>query len=56
MTFCEIESQTQSLEPDLRRRGLVTALRAKDGTEFALQPQPRRWLLGSGAALIRVSV
>jgi DNA-binding NtrC family response regulator len=48
MTFCEIESQTQSLEPDLRRRGIVTALRAKDGTEFALQAQPRRWLLGSG--------
>jgi DNA-binding NtrC family response regulator len=48
MTFCE--SETQALEPDGRRRGVVAALRAKDGTEYPLAPQPHRWLVGSGAS------
>src|SRR5882672_5985445 len=45
----ENESDTQALEPDARRRGLVTALRAKSGTEYPLAPHPHRWVLGSGA-------
>jgi len=50
MTFCnESGSETQALEPDARRRGVVAALRAKDGTEYSLAPQPQRWLVGSGA-------
>jgi len=48
MTFCETEGGTQALEPEARRRGVVTALRAKDGIEYPLPAQPRRWLLGSG--------
>ena len=49
MSFCESESETQALEPEARRRGIVTALRAKNGTEFALSTHPQRWLLGSSA-------
>jgi DNA-binding NtrC family response regulator len=50
MTFCETESETQALEPDVRRRGIVTALRAKNGTEYSLLIHPGRWLLGTGAS------
>ncbi|HEY0476020.1 MAG TPA: sigma 54-interacting transcriptional regulator [Kofleriaceae bacterium] len=49
MSFCESESETQSLEPDARRRGVVTGLRARNGTEYPLPTQPRRWLIGSSA-------
>ncbi len=50
MSFCdESESETQALEPDLRRRGVVAALRARSGIEYPLAPQPNRWLVGSGA-------
>ena len=50
MSFCdESESETQALEPDARRRGVVAALRAKNGIEYPLAPQPHRWLVGSGA-------
>src|SRR5262249_43233050 len=50
MSFCESESETQALEPDARRRGIVTALRAKSGAEYALSTHPQRWILGSGAS------
>src|SRR5256885_16371754 len=50
MSFCdESESGTQALEPDARRRGVVAALRARNGIEYPLAPQPNRWLVGSGA-------
>jgi DNA-binding NtrC family response regulator len=50
MSFCdESESETQALEPDARRRGVVSGLRAKNGIEYPLAPQPHRWLIGSGA-------
>src|ERR1700681_4300484 len=49
MTFCESEGETQALEPEMRRRGIVTALRARNGTEYPLPAQPQRWLVGSGA-------
>jgi DNA-binding NtrC family response regulator len=50
MSFCdESESETQALEPDARRRGVVAALRARNGVEYPLAPQPNRWLIGSGA-------
>jgi transcriptional regulator with PAS, ATPase and Fis domain len=43
------ESRTQALEPDTRRTGLVIGLRTtRDGTVHALEPQARRWVLGSG--------
>src|SRR3954471_21950089 len=51
MSFCdESESETQALEPDARRRGVVAALRARNGIEYPLAPQPNRWLVGSGAS------
>jgi len=50
MMFCESESETQALEPDARRRGVVTALRTKDGMEHPLPTQPGRWVLGSAAS------
>jgi len=49
MMFSESDGQTQSLEPDVRRKGVVMALRSKNGIEYPLPPQPQRWLLGSGA-------
>ena len=49
MMFSENDGQTQSLEPDTRRKGVVMALRGKNGIEYPLPPQPQRWLLGSGA-------
>jgi DNA-binding NtrC family response regulator len=49
MMFSENDGQTQSLEPDVRRKGVVMALRGKNGIEYPLPPQPQRWLLGSGA-------
>src|ERR1044071_9956242 len=48
MMSCERESETQALEPELRRRGVVAALRAKNGTEYPLPAQPSRWIVGSG--------
>ena len=45
MTFCD--GETQALGPEGRNRGIVTALRAKSGTEYELSPQPRRWVVGS---------
>src|SRR5437868_4137291 len=49
MMFCESESETQALEPAARRKGIVAALRAKNGTEYPLPAQPTRWVVGSGA-------
>jgi DNA-binding NtrC family response regulator len=49
MMFSENDGKTQSLEPDVRRKGVVMALRGKNGIEYPLPPQPQRWLLGSGA-------
>jgi DNA-binding NtrC family response regulator len=49
MMFSENDGQTQSLEPDTRRKGVVMALRGKNGIEYPLPQQPQRWLLGSGA-------
>jgi transcriptional regulator with PAS, ATPase and Fis domain len=47
MTFHE--SQTQSLEPDPRRRGQVVTLRATStGAQYTLDPGARRWVIGSG--------
>ncbi len=47
MTFHE--SHTKSLEPDPRRRGQVVTLRATStGTQYALEPGARRWVIGSG--------
>jgi DNA-binding NtrC family response regulator len=46
MTF--IESHTQeAIAHDGRRRGIVSGLRAKNGSEFALAPLPQRWVVGS---------
>ena len=46
MTFHE--SQTQALAPDIRRAGLVAALRATgDGLEHALDVTQQRWVVGS---------
>jgi DNA-binding NtrC family response regulator len=50
MSFCESESETQALEPEARRRGVVTGLRARNGTEYPLPTPPRRWLVGSSAS------
>src|SRR5215468_2207330 len=51
MSFCdESESETQALEPEARRRGVVAALRARNGIEYPLAPQPHRWVIGSGAS------
>src|SRR3954464_15744962 len=51
MSFCdESGGETQALEPDARRRGVVAALRARNGVEYPLAPQPHRWLVGSGAS------
>jgi two-component system, NtrC family, response regulator GlrR len=47
MMFCESESETQALEPGARRRGIVVALRAKDGTEYPLPAEPARLVVGS---------
>jgi len=47
MTF--VESETQALAPEGRRKGIVTGLRAKSGTEYPLGLQARRWVVGSGA-------
>ena len=44
----ESESETQALEPEVRRRGVVAALRAKNGAEYPLPAQPSRWIVGSG--------
>src|SRR5262245_59824335 len=43
----ESESETQALEPEARRRGVVAALRAKNGAEYPLPEQPSRWIVGS---------
>jgi DNA-binding NtrC family response regulator len=50
MTFSETrEIDTQDvLEPDGRRRGIVTGLRAKNGNEYPLAMDPQRWVIGSG--------
>ena len=49
MSFSEDTRETQALAPEGRRTAVVTALRARDGTEYALGGHPRRWLVGSGA-------
>jgi DNA-binding NtrC family response regulator len=46
MTFDE--SQTQEALAHGRRRGIVTGLRARNGTEYPLALHPRRWVVGSG--------
>ena len=48
MTFSDSHTQ-EVLESDGRRKAIVTGLRAKDGNEYALAPQPGRWVIGSGA-------
>jgi len=50
MMFCESESETQALEPGVRRKGIVAALRAKNGTEYPLPAEPTRLVVGSGAS------
>jgi transcriptional regulator with PAS, ATPase and Fis domain len=46
MTFQE--SRTQGLAPDARRAGRVLGLRAnRTGVEYPLDPEARRWLIGS---------
>jgi DNA-binding NtrC family response regulator len=42
------EHETQEAEAHVRRKAIVTGLRAKDGTEYPLALHPRRWLVGSG--------
>jgi len=51
MSFAESRAhETQeALTIEGRRRGLVTALRARDGREYPLAVQPQRWMLGSSA-------
>jgi DNA-binding NtrC family response regulator len=49
MMFSESHTQ-EALAPDARRRGIVTGLRAKDGNEYPLAPDPGRWVIGSGAS------
>ena len=45
------ECRTQALAPDARRNGIVVGLRAtRDGAEFTLGPEERRWVLGTGAS------
>jgi DNA-binding NtrC family response regulator len=46
MIFCETHTQ-EALEGDGRRKGIVAGLRARDGIEFPLVEQPRRWVVGS---------
>jgi len=52
MSFAESRAhETQeALTIEGRRRGLVTALRARDGREYALPVPPQRWMLGSSAS------
>jgi len=50
MTFSECETrETQALAPEGRSKAIVTALRGNNGAEHTLVPQPRRWVVGSGA-------
>jgi len=50
MSFGEGATETQALSLDGRRKGIVTALRAKGGREYPLPREPRRWLLGSASS------
>jgi DNA-binding NtrC family response regulator len=49
MTFYESHTQEVST-PDGRRRGIVTGLRAKNGSEYPLAALPQRWVVGSGTS------
>ena len=42
-------NSTQSLAADTRRAGLVVGLRStRDGTQYPLSTEARRWVIGSG--------
>jgi DNA-binding NtrC family response regulator len=43
------DSETQEVDADGRRRGVVSGLRSKQGIEYPLVEEPRRWVIGSGA-------
>jgi DNA-binding NtrC family response regulator len=47
MTFDESHTQ-EAIAAHGRQRGIVVGLRAKNGHEYSLAPQPRRWVVGSG--------
>ena len=52
MSFAESHGQEtqEALTIEGRRRGTVTGLRSKEGNEYALPVNPRRWIVGSGAS------
>jgi DNA-binding NtrC family response regulator len=49
MRFYESHTQ-EACAPGGRRRGIVTGLRAKNGSEHQLAALPQRWVIGSGAS------
>jgi DNA-binding NtrC family response regulator len=49
MRFYESHTQ-EACPPEGRRRGIVTGLRAKNGSEHQLAALPQRWVVGSGAS------
>jgi predicted component of type VI protein secretion system len=51
MSFGESHTQEtqEALTTEARRRGTVIGLRARDGHEYTLQVQPRRWIVGSSS-------